>query len=199
MSSHIVRIQIPAGSSGPVLAIIEKIAAKAADTAGLLKNIGETELKATRERFDAKKGPDGSAWPANAPLTLMLARGGSMMKRTGGLVGSISYEVSGSTLKLGPNKVYAAAQQFGVTIKGKNGPLRIPVPGGTMMSKAQAAKLGVEQKKGRGKKSGDVAASKGAGAIYVQSVTIPPRPYIGIGAADAQAIVDTVEDWFSLK
>lgn len=172
-------ITIRIGPHGAGREMLEKIAAKARDKVGMLKTVGEAELNVTKERFGSKTAPDGSAWAPNAPLTLLLARGGSMMRRSGGLIGSIVYEVSGTTLRLGPNKAYAAIQQFGGTVKAKGKALRIPIPAGARFGPGGSP-------------------AKGDGAIYLKSVTIPARPYIGIGPKDEEAILDAMEDWFDI-
>lgn len=173
------RISIPI--KGSVDETVRKIAARLGDKAGLLKNLGEAELQVVQARFDSKTAPDGSAWAPNHPLTLMLATGGAMMKRSGGLVNSINYTVAGDKLTMGPNKIYDAVHQFGATITGH---LRIPVPAGTMMSPG-----------------GDAPARRtnAEGAIFLASVTIPARPYMGIGEKDIEAIAETIEDWLDLE
>ncbi|MDE2577943.1 MAG: phage virion morphogenesis protein [Hyphomicrobiales bacterium] len=182
MAAVYVEIKIPNDPKGAGAAIA-RLAEKLGNPVGLLKAIGEAELQVTQDRFASKTAPDGTRWADNAPLTLMLAGGkGSMLKRSGGLYGSLSYTVSGTTLSLGPNKVYAAVQQFGATIKSKTGgPLRIPVPAGTMMAQGK----------------GPSRRTNAPGAIFVMSVTIPARPYIGVGPADEQAIMEAAQDWFA--
>jgi len=185
-----------AGAQAKVAQILDKVK----DTAGLLEKVGEAERTVIHSRFDEKAAPDGSAWPANTPFTLMLAGGkGSMMKRSGALKGSVNFQVAGSTLQIGPNRVYAAAQQFGATIKAKGAALAIPIPAGTFMSAKQASSLGVGMKRRRGNKDGDGGRSNKDGVLFLQKVTIPPRPYIGIGPKDEQAIEHSVIDWLSIE
>ena len=176
MTAHVIKITVPEkGGSGLALEWLEK---RLKNPAPLLKIIGEADLKVIQARFASKTAPDGSAWAPNRPLTLLLARGGAMMRRSNpGLLGSINYLVSGSVLTIGPSKTYAAIQQFGGTVTAKGGALRIPVPAGTMIN-------------GR--------RTNAAGGIFLKSITIPPRPYIGIGAKDIEAIGDAVEEYFTL-
>ncbi|WP_052265417.1 phage virion morphogenesis protein [Ruegeria sp. ANG-R] len=90
-----------------------------------LKSIGEEFAGAggvINQRFKAEKGPDGKPWAplsesqirrrqkkyGNAPMTILRMRGH--------LAGSINYQVSGGSLKIGTGKVvedYAAIHQFG--------------------------------------------------------------------------------------
>ncbi|MEA2755415.1 MAG: hypothetical protein QOJ54_1704 [Aliidongia sp.] len=96
-----------------------------------LKVIGQHILKSTRKRFDDEVDPTGKAW---TPLNKAYA-GGEKQQGTdeltpvktgkkilqgaglaGGLLGSITAQVDGSTLRIGTNKVYGAIHQFGGTI-----------------------------------------------------------------------------------
>ncbi|MFT4098168.1 MAG: phage virion morphogenesis protein [Rhodoblastus sp.] len=179
---------------------IAEVLGKVKDTAGLLGSIGEAERTVVLSRFAEKVAPDGSAWPANKPLTLMLAGGkGSMMNRSGALKGSIQFQVAGASLSLGPNTKYAAVQQFGATIKAKGAALAIPIPAGTFMSNKQASGLGVGMKRSRGKNDGDGGRSNKDAVLFLQKVTISPRPYIGIGPKDEEAIRNAIVDWLSIE
>lgn len=124
-----VRMTIDPGSPG--VAKLEKLIQRAENKAGLLKNIGEALLQTTLERFDSQKDPQGRAWAPLKPLTIE-ARGSSspILTVSGRLKGSLNYEVSGDALKLGPSAIHGAVHQFGATIKGKKGPLRIPLKRG---------------------------------------------------------------------
>lgn len=76
--------------------------------------IGRYFSSEAKGRFDSKTAPDGSTWKKsiNNPDTLRLS---------GALAGSISEEVAGDTIYVGSRgaavEPYAAAQQWGVTIK----------------------------------------------------------------------------------
>lgn len=163
--------------------------------------VEQRELELTFERFSTKKTPDGAAWPANKPLTLMLRRGGSMMSVVGRLKGSITASGGGLRYVIEPHTVYAAIHQFGGTIVPKKGKfLRIPIGKGTRMSPEMAARAGVETTRGRKGKDGAIVhgKSKSEGGIFMKSVTIPKREYLGIGAKDREMIEETVREWFAL-
>lgn len=124
-----IRIYIDPGSEG--IAKLEKLVKQAENKAGLLKNIGEALLETTDQRFDDQKDPQGKAWAPLKPLTVELrGASGPILTRTGRLRGSLNYEVSGDTLKLGPSAIHGAVHQFGATIEAKGKALRMPMQGG---------------------------------------------------------------------
>ncbi len=124
-----IRIYIDPGSEG--VAKLEKLVKQAENKAGLLKNIGEALLETTDQRFDDEKDPQGKAWAPLKPLTVELrGASGPILTRTGRLRGSLNYDVSGDTLKLGPSAIHGAVHQFGATITAKGKPLRMPMQGG---------------------------------------------------------------------
>ncbi|MFD2678038.1 phage virion morphogenesis protein [Camelimonas lactis] len=171
----IIPITIKFDPDSPGFLQFEKLTGKIETIApGLLKNIGDALLATTADRFDSQTAPDGSKWAPLKPLTVMIRGSATPILRVSGeLKDSVTRQVEGWSLRIGPNKVYAAAQQFGATIEGS--PLRIPL----------------------GKAAKGPAGNK-RGAVFVQSVTLTPRPYIGVGPEDERAIQETSEDWFAL-
>lgn len=185
-----IKITIPEKGEG-----LDRFKAKMDRLDDMWRIVEQRELEMTFERFSTKKTPDGAAWPANKPLTLMLAKGGSMMNRSGALKGSITASGGGLRYVIEPHMIYAAIHQFGGTITPKNGRfLRIPIGKGTRMSKEQAGKLGVEATRGR---KGQDGKSKSDAAIFLSKVTIPKREYLGVGAKDREMIERTVREWFA--
>jgi len=84
-----------------------------------LKVIGQAMLKSTRKRFDDQVDPAGHAWKALNPTYAAGKRGARILQESGmagGLLGSITAQVTGTTLQIGTNKVYGAIHQFGGTI-----------------------------------------------------------------------------------
>lgn len=82
----------------------------------LFKNWGEYQIKATRARFLAARGPDGKPW---TPLNRVYAagkRGPGILRERGQLMGSIVYQVTANTLAWGSPLIYAAIHQKGGTI-----------------------------------------------------------------------------------
>lgn len=82
----------------------------------LFKNWGEYQIKATRARFLAQRGPDGKAWTPLNRVYAATKRGPGILRESGQLFGSIVYQVSANTLAWGSPKVYAGIHQAGGTI-----------------------------------------------------------------------------------
>lgn len=89
-----------------------------------LKNIGLHLVQSTKERFVQERAPDGSAWAPLTPAYAATKKGPGILRElgnAGGLMGSITYKVSGHQVEEGTNKVQAAVHQFGATIVPRNG------------------------------------------------------------------------------
>jgi phage gpG-like protein len=140
--------------------------------AGVLKAIGTGLVEVVHHRFDRAREPFGARWHPLLPAYAAIKKGPGILRESGmrgGLMGSITFHVSGSQVTIGSNKKYAAVHQFGATIKPVN-------------ARSLVFKLGVAGPKG-GTKSGIVRA---------KSVTIPARPYLGFGPEDQRAVLETV-------
>ena len=78
------------------------------------KDIGEALINSTRERFEEGKGPDGTRWADNRPVTLARKKGNKPLTGETGLLSTeIHYEADPRYVRVGSNKEYAAMQQFG--------------------------------------------------------------------------------------
>lgn len=167
-------------SGGPALtaasARLGELEARARDPQGGLRVIGEKLLKVQLDRFRDESAPDGSKWAPLRPLTVETRGGktGPILRRSGLLMRSSNYRVSGRALSVGISGVQAGVQQFGATIVPKKAKrLAIPIP---------AAKGGRNQ----------------GGFAYAMKVTIPARPMVGFGAKDERAVDRGVREWLAV-
>ena len=138
------------------------------DLYDLMDPIGAALLGNVLDRFDAGRAPNGAAWPKSRRAA---QEGGQTLVDSARLRNSMTFEPAPASVTVGSNVIYAAIHQFGGTIRAKSGGrLKFRVPG---------------------------FALEGGGMQFrqVESVTLPPRPYLGIGPEDEDAIVATVEDW----
>lgn len=116
-------------------------------------NVGEHMLNSIDDRFETETAPDGSKWQHHAPATIAsrLRRNGNapltILRESGRLAGSFSYDANDDRVEIGTPIIYAAIQHFG-------------------------------GEAGRG-----------------HSVTIPPRPILGLSAEDETAIDEMAEDF----
>jgi phage gpG-like protein len=155
--------------------VLGELARKVKNPAGGLRVIGEKLLKVQNDRFRDMKGPDGAAWAKLRPLTLETGgKNTSIMRRSGILMRSGNFKVSGSSVSVGISGVQAGVQQFGATIVPKKGSV-LAIPMGA-------------RRGGR----------NGAGFAFAKKVTIPPRPMVGFGPQDEKATRDGVRVWLAL-
>lgn len=160
------------GDKKRALAVLEPLARAAENPSGGLKIIGEALLRTQNERFRSETDPTGKPWEKLSALTVELrGSNGPILRRSGALMRSGAYQVSGRSLAVGLNTIYAGVQQFGATITPK---------------RAQA--LFIPFKAGYG-------GSNSGGFIRAQKVTIPARPIVGFGDKDERAAKGAVEDW----
>lgn len=157
-------------------ALFGELADKAENVDGGLRNVGEALLQVTDDRFTSQTDPDGKAWTPLAALTQEIrGNDGPILTVSGRLRKSISYEVGGGSLRLGPNAQGDAVQQFGATIVPTNASaLRIPLPAGT-------------------------GGRNEAGAVFSLKVVVPARPYIGFGTKDEDAAQEAIEEWLEVE
>ena len=95
--------------------------------------------------------------------------GGKTLTDTARLKNSITHEAGDSAVAVGTNLIYAAIHQTGGTIRAKT-------------SKGLRFRMG-----GNG------------GWITKQSVSLPARPFLGLGPDDEEAIIETAGDWLAGK
>ncbi|MCW5223512.1 phage virion morphogenesis protein [Verminephrobacter aporrectodeae subsp. tuberculatae] len=78
------------------------------------KDIGETLINSTRDRFEESRGPDGARWAENRPVTLARKKGAKpLIGETRLLATEIHYDAGRTHVVVGSSKEYAAMQQFG--------------------------------------------------------------------------------------
>jgi len=91
---------------------VQKFLNDATDKDVMLDAIGVALVSNVQTRFEQGRGPDGQPW---APVK----RGGSPLVDSGLMRDSMTYDVNGSTVRVGTNRIQAKTHQFGATIKPK--------------------------------------------------------------------------------
>lgn len=156
---------------------LRELSQRARNVSGGLKIVGEALLKNQLNRFRDQIDPQGKPWAKLRPLTVLLRGGatGPILRRSGQLMRSSNYQVSGTTLRLGISGVQAAAQQFGATIKPKKAKrLAIPIPAG-------------------------VGGRNSASFAFPKKVTLPARPMVGFGPKDEAATRRAITQWLRVE
>lgn len=136
---------------------------------GVLSAIGTAMVEETQKRFETGRDVWGVAWAPLSPAYAQIKRGPGILRASRMLQRSITFQVSGASVTVGSNRVYAGVHQFGAVITPKNAP-------------ALTFLLGA----GAGMKSRYML-------VHAQSVRIPQRPYLGFGPNDQRAVMDVLD------
>lgn len=166
-----------------------ELARKARNPTGGLKIVGEALLREQNRRFETQTDPSGKAWAKLKPLTVLL-RGSSrpILRRSGNLMRSGAWQVSGTTLRIGVNTIYAAAQHFGATIKPKKGKMLAIGIGNANIGRSRGGLV-----------LGKTSPQRPNPVVMVRQVTLPARPIVGFGPRDEKATEDAIADWLKVE
>lgn len=97
-----------------VLAALSRLAAGMEDMTDPMNDMGEFLVVSTKRRFCAGLGPDGTAWPANSPITLARKNDARpLFGPSGRLNQDIFHEAGPKQVEVGSPRVQAAMMQFG--------------------------------------------------------------------------------------
>lgn len=104
-------------------ALLERLHQRSSNIAGGLKRVGTALLETQNARFHSETDPYDKPWTKLSGATLKKRKKGkaTILRLSGGMMRSGSRQVSGTTLRVGVDKEYAAVHQFGATITTKSG------------------------------------------------------------------------------
>ncbi|WP_299316246.1 phage virion morphogenesis protein [uncultured Halomonas sp.] len=95
-------------------AALERLSRTYADSQSAFQDAGELLMQSTKKRFKDKTAPDGSPWPANAPITeAAKGKNNPLVGESKRLGREIHYRARDNLLEIGSPLEYAAAQHFG--------------------------------------------------------------------------------------
>ncbi|MDO5622309.1 MAG: phage virion morphogenesis protein [Paracoccus sp. (in: a-proteobacteria)] len=166
---------------------------------GFYDNVGHHMRQSTLDNFDKESAPDGTKWVALSkkrirqrerqkllPMTILNTNRGI------GLKSSVAYQAGPDQVMWGATarhngKSYARVHQMGAEIN-------IPEYTRTIYRhfnpKSQKTNGRFVKKKNKHKRAEEVTYA-------ARSITIPARPYLGIGPADEAEIYEIAKDWLS--
>jgi len=109
---------------------LDRLMNRMANRQGFFKNVGEHLLNSVHDNFETERAPDGMPWQPLSPVTITARQRHSdtplsILRVTGGLVGSINYAADNDAVRVGTAKVYAAIHHFGGQA-GRGGKVTIP-------------------------------------------------------------------------
>ena len=143
------------------LAGMERAAVVAAHPAPLLRQIGIALRQSTQDRFNSGTDPEGNTWKPLLPAYAAIKRGPSILVGSG-MAGGLQGSI---TFDTGPDYVAVGSNRIYAAVH-QFGAVIKPV-------RAKALRFRLA-----------------GGFVSVQQVTIPARPYLGIGPADEVEIAE---------
>ncbi len=176
MSGISIRINLD-GASANLDAILRHMA----DIRPFYRSIGNHMVKSASDNFHAESGPDGTPWTPLKPATIRAHAKNfrsalSILRDRGLLAGSIKFEVEADRLRVGAVTPCAAIHQLGGTIQ-----------------KAEAKR----RVAGRRFATRDERPDGAEVPIRAHTITIPARPFLGLGSRDLDVITADAEDWLT--
>jgi phage gpG-like protein len=173
-------ISIEAIPSADARRVIRQIRNLGADMTPLLLIVGGVIKDSIAKRFIDERGPGGVPWPkSKRALGLVKGRNGrkqpgKTLQDTGDLRDSIRSEVRGQLVEIGADgldvPIKAAANQFGTTGSYSNSLVK-------RHSRVINSRFGVPLPAGPTRES-----------VRAHIRSIPPRPFLGVDAADREAL-----------
>jgi len=145
---------------------IRRLITLARDPTEITEAIGLLMVQNTERRIDGPNDANGEPWAPLLPAYAIMKTGPGILRETKTLQRTLTFFAGSGEVIWGSAQIYAAAQQFGVTIVPKVAPalsFRLGAPGGGTMW------------------------------VHRQSVTLPARPYLGIDEEDQLGIVEIVD------
>lgn len=158
-----------------ILRALDRLHSKSANLHPCLKNIGEHLVESTQQRFTNEEDPEGKRWAALRDSTLKRKKSTKILTESHQLRDSVVYAVRNNGLRVGTNKVYGAAHQFGI-----DKDMHVP-----------AHKRAVTKAWGKELKFPVWAQVK----AHSFNPKLPARPFLGFSASDRTEIRAIVEDY----
>lgn len=154
---------------------------------------GNILVRSVGENFQRQSAPDGTPWMPLRPATIRARhrRGRSaiaILRETGILAGSIFHQVDDDGVRVGSPVEYAAIHQFGGTID-------MPARAGKIYRR-QFADGSFGRRFAKRKNKTSVATEVAIGA---HQITIPARPFLGIGPDDETDIIAAARRWLAIE
>lgn len=190
MTGFSIRIDIDAEEAR---ANLDALLDRMADPAPFYREVGNLLVGSVGENFRRQQTPQGVPWQPLRPATIRARqrRGRSalaILRETGVLAGSISFEVAPDGVRIGSPVRYAAIHQFGGTID------RAPRTGRIYRRQFSDGSFGRRFAK---KENKTTVATKVA--IGAHRIRIPARPFLGVSDQDETDIIELARRWLELS
>lgn len=181
-----VSISVDDGVVRDALSRLEKASAR---PNAALRALGQHLVTSAQMNIEREAAPDGTPWTPLSRRTASQRVGGKrrgahpMLRLSGRLYGSVTYAADDESVEWGSNLVYARIHQLGGTID-------MPARAGSVSLKTIRARGGGIRT--RFARPGRKGVETRPVSIRGYRIRIPARPYLGISAADRQAVPEIV-------
>lgn len=188
MTGFNIQVEIDAGDARDNL---DALIGRLGQPRSFYQAIGNHMVASTGENFLAETTPDGTPWTPLKPATIKARQrrgrsGLGILRERGRLKGSISFQLEEGGVRIGSPVAYAAIHQFGGTIE------RLARQGSIFRRQNKDGSFGRRFAKRKNKTSVATAVSIGA-----HQITIPARPFLGVGPGDVDDILRLAEQWLT--
>ena len=108
-------IQLQISIADEVKAAFLKLQGTLQDLTPVFRDIGESMLNVTRERFNTQTAPDGTPWKPLSPAYALVKKQNvaQILTLYGRLRGTLTYQAGPKEVRIGTPLVYGATHQFG--------------------------------------------------------------------------------------
>ncbi len=155
-----------------------EIAALGHDLTPVMKSFGEYMVKETVTRFENEHEPSGRAWRRLSPVTMKYKKNDSILTERTYLRNSVHHKAGPLSLRVGTNRVYAAAHQFGLK---------------------KSLNIRPHRRKVKGRNKRGVQAGVTFVKAHTRKVNLPARPFLGFRAyRDRRELIETLKDYLKL-
>jgi phage virion morphogenesis protein len=173
---------------------LEELLARMANPRPFYQAVGNLLVASVGRNFQREAGPDGAPWTPLRPATIRKRQrrglsGLAILRERGRLAGSIFHQVEEGGVRIGvPSGIrYGAIHQFGGTID--------MAPRTGRIYRRQFADGSFGRRFAKKKNKTSVATEVAVGA---HRITIPARPFLGIGPEDEADIIEAAQRWLDI-
>ncbi|MEI2806244.1 MAG: phage virion morphogenesis protein [Albidovulum sp.] len=173
---------------------LEELLARMANPRPFYQAVGNLLVASVGRNFQREAGPDGAPWTPLRPATIRKRQrrglsGLAILRERGRLAGSIFHQVEEGGVRIGvPSGIrYGAIHQFGGTID--------MAPRTGRIYRRQFADGSFGRRFAKKKNKTSVATEVVVGA---HRITIPARPFLGIGPEDEADIIEAARRWLDI-
>lgn len=148
-----------------VMAHLAKVAARGKSLAPVMAAFGDYLILVTRGRFEREQDPENKPWKPLSDFTLLYKKNDQILTESTDLRNSFHRVADATSVRMGTDRPYAAAHQFGLK---------------------KALNIRSHQRK---TKAGTTTVK-----AHTRAVNFPARPFLGFTDQDRVELIETIKD-----